>query len=204
MRQNLVRVFAGIALTTVGSCRSATGLAAPVPQPPKFSCIANSATMRLPAELRASLPTLGSRGSEDAFVAISQIAPGGFAGLFLDRDRIVMSFVDTTLANRSCPEIQAAFKSVGYPMPGSNTATAEIRAARWTFVELDEWYRYIVPKLTERNSGISSSDIDEKANTVAFGIIDEVARAKLEARLASFGVSCNLVTTEIQPYAVAM
>lgn len=45
---------------------------------------------------------------------------------------------------------------------------------------------------------------DEKANTIAFGVIDEAARTRLEARLSSLGVSCNLVTTVIQPYPMAL
>jgi len=82
-----------------------------------------------------------------------------------------------------------------------DVAKAEFRGARWTFVELDEWYRYIVPKIGQPGSGLSSTDIDERANTIAIGVIDETARKLLESQLASLNVSCNLVTTVIRAYA---
>ena len=169
---------------------------------PKFTCLSNSATMRLPADLRATLPpAVGQRVPDDAFVSISQSVPGGFAGVFIENDRFVLTFVDPPIADQFRPEIQQAFASRGF---GSeiDVATAEFRAARWTFAELDEWYRYIIPKLFGPGSGISSSDIDERANTISFGVIDEAARARLETQLTSLGVSCNLVTTRIQSYAV--
>ncbi len=86
----------------------------------------------------------------------------------------------------------------------ASIVTSLSESARWTFAELDEWYRYITPKLLTLDSGISTSDIDEKANTISFGVIDEASRARLEARLSSLGVSCNLVTTVIQPYPILL
>jgi len=165
---------------------------------PKFTCLSNSATMRLPADLRATLPpAVGQRVPDDAFVSISQSVPGGFAGVFIENDRFVLTFVDPAIADQFRPEIQQAFASRGF---GSeiDVATAEFRAARWTFAELDEWYRYIIPRLSEPGSG-SSSDIDEKANTLLFGVLNETERAQLEGQLSSLGVSCNLATTRIQP-----
>jgi hypothetical protein len=160
--------------------------------------------MPLPVELRATLPTFGSRMPDDAYVSIAQSVPGGFAGVFFEDNHFVLTFVDPAKANEARSEIQQAFASRGVGGSGMDVATAEIRGARWTFAELDEWFRYIIPKLSGPGSGISSWDIDEKANTISFGVIDETARAQLEARLAALGVSCNLVTTRIQPYAIAL
>lgn len=168
---------------------------------PKFSCIANSRTMRLPADLRATLPAYGFRTPDDAFVAVANSAPGGFAGIFYEDDHFVLTFVDPATAERSRAEIAAILASHRIGGPGFDAQTAEIRGARWTFAELDEWYRYIGPKVFTTESGVSSSDIDERANTIAFGVIDEPSRARLEANLASLNVSCNLVTTVIRPYA---
>jgi hypothetical protein len=204
MNTNLVRLFGFLALITVGACSSVTELSAPKPEVPKFTCFSNSATMRLSADLRATLPAFGPRVPDDAYVSISQSVPGGFAGVFFEDNHYVLTFVDPAKANQARSEIQQAFVSRGVGGSGMDVATAEIRGARWTFAELDEWYRYIIPKLFGPGSGISSSDIDEKANTISFGVIDETARAQLEARLASLSVSCNLVTTVIQPYAIAL
>lgn len=203
MNTNLVRLSGFLALSTVGACSSVTEVSAPKPEVPKFTCLSNSATRRLPADLRATLPAFGSRQPDDAYVAISQSVPGGFAGVFFEDNHYVLTFVDPARANQARSEIQQAFESRGFG-PGMDVTTAEFRGARWTFAELDEWYRYIIPKLSGPGSGISSSDIDEKANTISFGVIDETARAQLEAQLTSLGVSCNLVTTRIQPYAIAL
>ncbi len=187
-----------VAVGTVGACRSVTEVSAPAPEVPKFTCLSNSATMRLPAELRATLVPFGPRMPDDAYVSISQSVPGGFAGVFFENNHYVLTFVDPAKANQARSEIQQAFASRGIGASGLDVTTAEIRGARWTFAELDEWYRYIVPRLSGAGSGVSFSDIAEKANTISFGVIDETARAQLEARLASLGVSCNLVTTVIQ------
>jgi hypothetical protein len=160
--------------------------------------------MRLPESLRASLPTFGARAPDDAFVEISNSVPGGFAGVFVENEHLVLTFVDPATADHSRAQIAQAFVSRGFGGPGRDFAQAEIRGARWTFAELDEWYRYIVPKLAGPQLGISATDIDEKANTIAFGVIDEGSRAQLEAKLASLNVSCNLVTTKIQAYAQAL
>ena len=193
MKTNLVRSFGFLALSAVGACSSVTE--APQLGVPKFTCLSNSATMRLPADLRATLPVWGMRRPDDAYVSISQSVPGGFAGVFSEDGHLVLTFVDPAIANQARSQIQQAFESRGF---GIDLLTAEFRAARWTFAELDEWYRYIIPRLSGPGSG-SSSDIDEKANTLSFGVIDETKRAQLEAQLNSLGVSCNLVTTRIEP-----
>ena len=193
MKTNLVRSFGCLALSAVGACSSLTE--APHLGVPKFTCVSNSATMRLPADLRGTLPVFGLRRPDDAYVSISQSVPGGFAGVFFEDGHYVLTFVDPATANQARPEIQQAFTSRGF---GIDVVAVEFRAARWTFAELDEWYRYIIPKLSGPASA-SPSDIDEKANTLSFGVIDETERAQLEAQLTSLGVSCNLATTRIQP-----
>jgi hypothetical protein len=163
--------------------------------------MSNAATMRLPANLRATLPTFGPRHPDDDFVAIANSVPGGFAGVFVENNHAVVTFVNPVLANEARAVITEALVSRGFGSPNIDLAHAEFRGARWTFAELDEWYRYITPKAFTLTSGISTTDIDEKANTIAIGVIDEASRAQLEAQLASLHVSCNLVTTTIQSYA---
>jgi hypothetical protein len=203
MKTKLVRWLGLVAVTAAWACGGATDLSAPIPVPetPKFSCLSNAATMRLPEDLRATLPSFGFRSPDDAFVAISNSVPGGFGGVFVEGSQLVLTFVDPATANQSRAQITQEFANRGFSGPGWDFAHAEIRGARWTFAELDEWYRYIVPKVGSPQSGISSTDIDEKANTISIGVIDEASRARLESKLASLNVSCNLVTTRIQQYA---
>jgi len=140
----------------------------------------------------------------DAYVSISKSVPGGFAALFWEDNHFVLTFVEPEKANQARAEIEQALVTRGAVAAGTNLKTAEFRGgARWTFAELDEWDRYIIPKLSGVG-GISSTSIDAVANAIRFGVIDETARAQVEARLASIGVSCNLVITVIQPYATAL
>ena len=211
MSTSPVRFFGFLALTSLGACNSVSDPAArpaidlnATAQAPKFTCLSSSATMRLPADLRATLVPFGGRVPDDAYVAISQSVPGGFAGIFFEDNHFVLTFVDPEAANAARAQIAQAFAARNIGGPGFSVANAEFRGARWTFAELDEWFRYMILKgVGGSGSGVSSIDIDEKANTVAFGVIDETARNLLESQLASLNVSCNLVTTVIQSYAIA-
>ena len=204
MKNHLVRCFALLTLTGAAACSSTTDIARATmaPEAPKFNCLDPARTMRLPADLRATLPTFSRRMPDDEYVAVSRSVPGGFAGLFIENDdHFVMTFVDPAAAEQARPQIQQAFDAFEFPIYRLDVAKAEFRTARWSFAELDEWYRYLVPKVGGPGSGVSFTDIDEKANTISFGVIDETARAALESQLAALNVSCNLVTTVIQGYA---
>lgn len=205
MKSNLVRLLCVLSLAGVGGCRSVTEPLAPIPEVPKYSCLSNSATMRLPAELRATLPPSGPQGLHDAFLAISQAVPGGFAAMVWEENHYVLTFVEPEKAKLARGEIEQALVTYRAVSPGTDLKTVEIRGGvRWTFVELDEWYRYILTNGAFGVAGVSSSGIHDSANSILFGVVDEAARARLEAKLASLGVSCNLVTTVIQPYATAI
>lgn len=204
MKSGQVSSLFALSLVVLAGCKSATEPPAPTPEVPKYTCLANSHTMRLPAELRGSLPSLGSQGLHDAFLAISQSVPGGFAGMVWETNHYVLTFVEPEKATAARGEIEQALVTYRAVASGTDLRTVEIRGGvRWTFVELDEWYRYILSQ-KPYISGLSSWGIDEGHNSIRFGVIDETARAKLEAKLASVGVSCNLVITVIQPYAMAL
>jgi hypothetical protein len=205
MKTELVGVVGFLVVAGIAACSGATQISAPPPEIPKFTCLSNSATFRLPADLRATLPLFKLGMPDDAYNSISQSVPGGFAGVFFEDNHYVMTFVDPEKADQARAEIQQAFVNFGVGGTRIDARTAEIRGVRWTIAELAEWDRYILIGIHNNPvSGISSSDIDEHANTLSFGVIDETSRAQLEARLASLGISCNLVTTVIQPYAQAL
>src|SRR6266513_2283860 len=109
MNTNLVRLFGFLVSAALGACSSATELSAPKPEVPKFTCLSNSATMRLPADLRATLPAFALGMPDDAYVSISQSVPGGFAGVLFEDNHYVLTFVDPTKANEARSAIQQAF-----------------------------------------------------------------------------------------------
>lgn len=200
MKTYLVCAVGILSLIGAGGCSTLTGPADLSQEIPKFTCLSNTPTVRVPVEFRSALPAFGRRTPDDAYVSISNTVPGGFAGLFLEDGKVVLTFVDPARANQSRREIKDAFADQGLAFRGIDIESAEFRAALWTFAELDEWYRFTMPRLNESASGVSLSDIDERANTISFGVIDETARARLESRALALGVPCNLVTTSIVPY----
>lgn len=200
MNQNLVRFVGLLGVISLAACNNAVTDVGPVlaaPEVPKFSCVSNAATMPLPAEMRVPWRTT-SRDTNDELASISQSVPGGFAGIFYeDNTHLVLTFVNPAVANESRASIQQVFNASPFSV---DVSKAEFRSARWSFDELNEWYRYITVKLDWPN-GVSFTDIDEKANAINIGVIDEAARSQLESQLAALNVSCNLVTTVIQAYA---
>ena len=205
MKSNLVSSLYVFGLAVMAGCNGVTEPAVPAPEIPKFTCLSNSHTMSLPAELRAALPpSSGGRGLQDAYLAISQSVPGGFAGMVWETNHFVLTFVEPEKANAARAEIERALVTNRAVAPGTDLRTVEIRGGvRWTFVELDEWFRYFVEQRLFV-PGVSGWGIDEGHNTIHVAVIDETSRAQLEAKLASAGVSCNLVTTVIQLYAQAL
>jgi hypothetical protein len=209
MRRGAVYCLGFLSLAGATACSSATDPATKDrvldDETPRFTCVDNSPPMRLAADLRANLPPFGQRFPDDAYVAISQSVPGGFAGVFFEDNHFVMTFVDPTTADGARVTIQAAFANHTYPVPQLDVTKAEFRGAKWTFAELDEWFRYLmISNVFAQGTGVSAVDIDEKANTVAFYVIDEASRSLLESKLAALGVPCNLVTTNIMAYAEAL
>ena len=207
MNQDFVRLLGVLGVAATAACSSATDTGGArsrlasdlVPSDPQFSCVDNSPAASLDADKQAPLPQFGFRTPDDQFAAISRSVPGGFAGVFFEGDHFVMTFVDPTTADASRPAIQDAFASQGI-IGNLDVSKAEFRAAHWTFAQLDEWYRYIiVTGISGSGSGVTVTDIDERANTISFGVVDETSRARVVARLADLHIPCNLVTTRIQP-----
>ena len=199
MNRQLVGFVGFFGVISLAACSNAVTDLAPAalgtPGVPKFSCVSNAATIPLPADLRVPW-SAAFRNMNDELAAISQSVPGGFAGIFYeDNSHLVLTFVNTAVANESRATIQQAFNASNFSV---DVSKAEFRSARWSFAELNEWYRYITTKL-DWPSGVSFTDIDEKANTINIGVIDETARGLLESQLAALNVSCNLVTTVISP-----
>jgi hypothetical protein len=151
--------------------------------------------MPLPADLRATLVAFGIRHPDDEYVAMSKEVAGGFAGLFVENGKTVLLFVDPVAGAGARAELQSRLTERGLDYSRLHLEAADVRPARWTFAQLDEWFRYIVPRL--RVDGLNSWDIDERANTISLGVVDKAAQVRVEAALAGLNIPCNLVTTEV-------
>jgi hypothetical protein len=200
MKTGIVSLLCNVAIgSIVLGCNTATVVGTnekSVNRDPRFACVSLEPVTPLPADLRATLVAFGPRHPDDEYVAVSTELPGGFAGLFVENGRTVLLFVDPVEGLAARTELQSRLSARGLDYSRLNLETAEVRPARWTFAQLDEWFRYIVPRL--RVDGLNSWDIDERANTISLGVVDEAAQVRVEAAIAGLNVSCNLVTTRVQ------
>jgi hypothetical protein len=156
----------------------------------------------LPPQLAAALPAPGGlRTPDDRWADLARRVPGGFAGVMYDlapagapprtTGRPILMLVDPTRA----AEAKAALAP---HLPGFDVAGAEVRAVRWDFAQLYDWYRHL-GGLVWSEGGVTMSDIDEAANRLAYGAANEAARERLAQRLASLSLPCDLVVVRIVP-----
>lgn len=131
------------------------------------------------------------RTIDDDWSDVAGDTPGGFAGLILENNLPVVFLTDTTKKVEALAALTA--KNV-YP-PGLTRAT--VRAARWNFQQLAEWFRYFQINV-EFTPGMSSADIDEAKNRITYGVVDSAALRSIEQKLSTMDVPCYLVGLEIQ------
>ena len=74
----------------------------------------------------------------------------------------VIFLVDTTQRQQAFAGLQGRLS-----VPGG-LAVAKVRAARWNFAELADWYRYL--QVQPFGAQISFCDIDEAKNRITFGV----------------------------------
>jgi hypothetical protein len=156
----------------------------------------------LPPQLAAALPPVGSaRTPDDRWAELARRVPGGFAGVMYDAPptdgppramgRPILMLVDPSRA----AEAKAA---LGPHLWGFDVAGADVRAVRWDFAQLYDWYRHLNTGLWQE-PGVTMSDIDEAENRIVYGVADEAVRDRVVRRLASMSLPCDLVLVRIVP-----
>jgi hypothetical protein len=73
---------------------------------------------------------------------------------------------------------------------------AVARQGRWDFAQLHDWYLYLHDHVWSVPD-VSTSDIQETANRIEYGVRHEEARAQVEDVLTSLRIPCYLVAIEI-------
>lgn len=123
------------------------------------------------------------RTMDDAWSDIARDTPGGFAGVIRENGVPTVFLTDTT--KKAEASVALAARHMYYGPAGPH-----VRAARWNFMQLAEWYRYFRVAL---DAPINFSDIDEGKNRITFGTADSASRTVVEQRLARLDVPCYLV-----------
>jgi hypothetical protein len=129
---------------------------------------------------------------DDRWAEAARELPGGFAGMILEGGLVVF-LVDTTQRDT----VLAALAARG-ALKGRDLRRVRVRKARWDFAQLYDWYRYLGLHVWS-DSGVVTSDLDEGANRITYGVMGESARRRVERRLAELRPPppCFLVAVEV-------
>jgi hypothetical protein len=195
-------VTAGLVMAAACACNA-------VVSPFRATCDPN-ASPNLDAARRDSIGPGDPHDVPDTHWAeVARRFPGGFAGVYLEdlpRDangntrrpqRFVVRFVRPKEGRAQLSRLLPAIsRDVGGILIDS--ASVVIEPAQWDFAQLDEWRRYLSPRLGVR--GISMTDADEAANRVVYGVVSDAARDTVRARLRALRAPCGLVELKKMDY----
>lgn len=157
------------------------------------TCVPSSAVYSVPRIRLDSAPvtTHGpGRTVDDDWSDIARDTPGGFAGLILENNIPVVFLTDTTRKSDALAALTAKHVYSG------SLSGARVRAARWDFLQLAEWFRYFQLNVYFM-PGMTLADIDEAKNRITFGVHDSTAWRNVESALSKLDVPCYLVGLEI-------
>jgi hypothetical protein len=182
-----------------------------------------AARLALDAARKADLPpTDYSLEPDGRWAVLARQYPGGFAGIYFE-DVPVDAYGRPVRPQRlvlrlaRLDEREAAFAQLlpvlGPRVGGVRVEPANIivEPARWDFGQLDEWRRYLDPRVfflpdtfgsladLHRNPAdklVRSVDTDEGKNRILYGVVSPAANDIVLARLKALHVPCGLVATE--------
>ncbi|HEU5262317.1 MAG TPA: hypothetical protein VFU41_12940 [Gemmatimonadales bacterium] len=157
------------------------------------TCPPSAPTVGVPAVVRDSLPPIAHgvpATMDDQWAELAREVPGGWGGMILEGWPVIY-LVDTTKR----AEVAAVLAARG-ALQGIDPGQVRVRQARWDFAQLYDWYRYLNLHVWS-DSGLVMSDIDEAANRITYGVLDEAARRRVERLLAELHLPCFLVTVEV-------
>jgi hypothetical protein len=190
-----------VLLLVLGNCRSPSDPGSASDLGPESALRMNDCdgpATSLPPLIAATLPPRsGHMQPDDRWADLAAEVPGGFAGVLYDNGRPVLML---TRPN----EAAAAKAALAEKLGGFPVASADVRAARWDFRQLVDWSRYLVLQPTVQSAGIMTSDNDEAANRIRFGVKDADARLRLVHALVGLNIPCDLVLIEIAQPIIAL
>jgi len=183
-----------LALSGCGPTRAGTS------SPPHWAsigkrCSADAPAVSLPDSVRGSLgaPREAVRDDDARWAQFARRIPGGWGGFLLDRGVPTIYLVDTARRSEAIAEINR------HGLDGRTLGSkVSVRKGRWDFAQLYDWYRFLTPRLA--TPGIVSTDIDEGANRLLYGVATTQDVQELDRRLTSLDVPCFLVAIQVVPY----
>ena len=141
-----------------------------------------------------TLPLETGLRAHELFAALAKELPGGFAGVFNDRDQPVLLLTDPAQSSTA----KAALAPYAVNLGSIDLARAEVRAARWDFAQLSNWYTYIFRHTpVGATPGITRSDTDVSLNRILITVESAAARDRVIGELRKVDLPCDLIALEI-------
>lgn len=191
-----------LALTLLSAAAACSDATAPVEQLPDLHgdgtmrwadvgkvCDPSAPAVPLTAEQRALLP--GPSPTSDYVLAeLTRDVTGGFGGIMVPDGVWTMYLVDPSMRDEATAELLS--------LGAIPQAPQVVLKGHWTFAEMFDWKRYLAGHMGWP-AGMVSADVQEAHNRIEYGVLDETARAELEAELTALDVPCYLVAIGISP-----
>lgn len=136
-------------------------------------------------------PTEAGPSLDDLFLTVAVEAPA-FAGLFVDSGgSLVVQLTDTIQSDLVLQAVQKVFANE----PGVRGRELRTNVVSYTFVQLREWRDAVLAG--GAIVGLSTSDIDERANVVRFGVLDAATVDGIGGRVQDLGIPDAAVVAEV-------
>lgn len=133
--------------------------------------------------------------AHELFAALAKELPGGFAGVFHDKDQPVLLLTDPAQSST----LKEALAPYALNLSPIDLARAEVRPARWDFSQLSNWYTYIFRHTPVGTTpGITRSDTDVALNRILVRVESVAARDRVVNALRDVGLPCDLIVLEIE------
>ena len=194
-----MRVIGYLSSVSVGSIASCFMLACgepvapPVAPPVVFSFTCDPAAGPDPNEAQQavldSVPRYGRRGHDEEMVDVARQVPGGWGGFTREDGQPAMYLVDTTKYSEAVATLNDTdlFRTYDF-------SRFRVKRGLWGFAQLYDWKRYIVLH-GDWPDGLMSTDIDEGANRLVYGVHPEKAHG-VEEFFSSLHLPCDLLLLE--------
>jgi hypothetical protein len=184
-----------VSLTLLTTSCSAMGPDGPADTTPALFPNCEGPATALDPAIAATLPAAdeGSTNTNLKWAALAERVPGGFAGAHRDNGIPVLLLVDVSQAAAAKAALADVFDERFF-----DVAAAEVRAARWDYDQLMDWWHYLVLRRGFLPGGSSGAIwVDVPRNRIHYSVEDARQRDRLLRELSTVDLPCGLVYIEV-------
>jgi hypothetical protein len=133
----------------------------------------------------ASVPTV--------FSALSRDYPGGFGGAYRASGRTVLRFTDVEAARE---QLGAIKRQLAPHFGAGDLRRIRLVPARWSYATLEEWRRYLTPRVLHR-SDVFMVALDLERNRIVILTENAAQMPSVRSALDALAVPCGLVVVQV-------